>query len=144
MCWQGLWAAGYELQCPSLPLLTTGDLTCALNLCVQAATAEALADLEVHGISTPPKQRLDAAELSAAAADPAAAEALYDRLREASGGIESAMSIVQTYAVRCSAAHCLRPGSLLATERTGSWASLAHLSLPPDNLLCSCGSSRSA
>lgn len=55
-------------------------------LVVQAATAEALADLEVHGISTPPKQRVDAAELAAAAADPAAAEALFERLREASGG----------------------------------------------------------
>ena len=67
---------------------------CRPNVCphslrsrvVQAATAEALADLEVHGISTPPKQRVDAAELAAAAADPAAAEALFERLREASGG----------------------------------------------------------
>ncbi len=51
----------------------------------QAATAEALADLEVHGISTAPKQRVAAAELEAAAADAAAAEALFSRLREASG-----------------------------------------------------------
>lgn len=62
---------------------------CAQSSClriVQAATAEALADLEVHGISTPPKQRVDASELATAAADPAAAEALFERLREASGG----------------------------------------------------------
>ncbi|KAK9846551.1 hypothetical protein WJX81_006432 [Elliptochloris bilobata] len=52
----------------------------------KAATADALTDLEVHGISTPPKQRLTAAELEGAAADTAAAEALFDRLREASGG----------------------------------------------------------
>jgi len=51
----------------------------------QAATAEALADLEVHGISTAPKQRVAAAELEAGAADAAAAEALFGRLREASG-----------------------------------------------------------
>lgn len=39
----------------------------------------------MHGISTPPKQSVSGAEMEAAAGDFTVAEALFDRLREASG-----------------------------------------------------------
>jgi hypothetical protein len=53
--------------------------------CAQEATAEALAELEVHNISTAPKFPVSLQALEAAAADEAACEQLFQQMKDAVG-----------------------------------------------------------
>jgi hypothetical protein len=52
---------------------------------VQVATAQALAELEVHNISTAPKYEVSMQQLEAAEAEEAACEKLFQDMKEAVG-----------------------------------------------------------